>query len=63
MTYLMHQLVDDDLEADGFLKLVPGEGGGEQHEGGKVEGVPVELILSSHADAWMCMCFHVIHIH
>ena len=63
MTYLMHQLVDDDLEADGFLKLVPGEGGGEQHEGGEVEGVPVKLILSSHADAWMCMCFHVIHIH
>ena len=51
MTHLVHQLVDDDLEADGFLKLVPGEGGGKQHEGGEVEGVPVKLILSSHADS------------
>ena len=51
MGHLVHQLVDDDLEADSFLKLVPGEGGGEQHEGGKVEGVSVKLILSSHADS------------
>ena len=50
--YLVHELVDDGLQLDGVLVLVPGEGRGEQTERGEVEGVAVKLVLASHADAW-----------
>ena len=49
---LVHELVDDGLQLDGVLVLVPGEGRGEQAERGEVEGVAVKLVLASHADAW-----------
>ena len=47
----MHELVENCLELDGLVELVPGEGGGEQHEGGEVQRVPVVALPLPHADA------------
>jgi len=47
---LVHQLVEDGLQLDGFVVLILGEGRRKQDEWSKVKSVSVVLILLSHAD-------------
>ena len=47
----MHELVEDGLQADSLVELLPGEGGGEEDEGCEVERVSVILVPLPHADS------------
>merc|ERR1719419_22966 len=49
MRHFVHQLVENRLKLHPQVELLLGEGRGKQEEGGKVEGIPVEGGLLSHA--------------
>ena len=48
----MHQLVEDELQVERVLEVLPGEGRRQQQERCEVQRVAVESVTASHADAW-----------